>query len=64
MFEQNLKTEFSRQYRWHLRKLAKGLCGNCGRGPLYNKNHCKACATKYAERALKRYHRAKLQKEV
>lgn len=49
----------SRQQEWQRRKLAAGLCFNCGQRNLIDKYRCKPCADRQRERDRDRYHKKK-----
>lgn len=49
----------TRQAVWSAAKIAKGLCGNCGRRKIHGKRACKPCKAKNSQRALARYYARK-----
>lgn len=48
---------FSRQYRWQLDRISKGLCATCGKEPIEegNKSSCYTCRRKKAASNLAYY---------
>lgn len=45
----------SRQAEFYRRRVAQGLCAQCGKAPLITKNHCQECRKKHNARANARY---------
>jgi hypothetical protein len=46
--------KFSRQRQWQEKRLAQGLCIQCGAEPLLTKNHGRKCAKRIREAARRR----------